>query len=163
MRSVDEFVRDDPTAAVIPEKVAMRMGQRMLPFVGVPLFGGMGAFVAFWYFATYKNVQFQPALVAFTTIGLLGVGLVGITYSVMSASWDPDREGSALGGDEFSRNLDSLKDGLKRSRENAITRDRMAAMPEGEIEKAVRDLDKKADKEKMKTMSLQEKMERELE
>ena len=63
-------------AAVIPEKVAQRMGKRMLPFVGVPLLGGMGAFVGFWYMATYRDMEFQPVLVAGTTIALLATGLV---------------------------------------------------------------------------------------
>lgn len=76
VRSVDEYISQSPDAAVIPEKVAMRMGKRMLPFVGIPLFGGMGAFVVFWYLATYKNVEFEPSLVAFTTIGILALGLV---------------------------------------------------------------------------------------
>jgi hypothetical protein len=52
------------------------MGGRMLPFVGVPLFGAMGTFVGFWYMATYRDVEFEPALVAATTIVLLVVGLV---------------------------------------------------------------------------------------
>jgi Photosynthesis affected mutant 68 len=43
----------------------------------------------------------------------------------MSASWDPDREGSFLGTDEFSQNLDNIKTGLSRSRENAVLRDKM--------------------------------------
>ena len=63
-------------AAVIPEKVAQRMGKRMLPFVGIPLFGGIGAFVGFWYMASYRDMEFQPALVAGTTIALLAVGLI---------------------------------------------------------------------------------------
>jgi Photosynthesis affected mutant 68 len=42
----------------------------------------------------------------------------------MSASWDPDREGSLLGTEEFSRNIDNIKTGLSRSRENSILRDR---------------------------------------
>jgi hypothetical protein len=106
----------------------------------------MGAFVAFWYLATYKNQEFQPALVAFSTIGLLGVGLVGITYSVMSASWDPDREGSFLGFDEAARNLESLRGGLKRSRENTVTRERMAGMSDAEMEVAIRDLNQREEK-----------------
>jgi len=164
IRAVDDSLREDSSAAVIPERVAMRMGKRMLPFVGIPLFGGMGAFVAFWYFATYKNIQFQPAAVAFTTIALLAVGLLGITYSVMSASWDDTAEpGSALGFNEASKNLNSLKEGLKRSRENAIIRDRMAGMPEEEIEKAIRMLDQKEEKENTKKMTLEEKINRELE
>jgi hypothetical protein len=74
MLAADKQVEQSP--ATIPEKVAQRMGQRMLPFVGVPLFLAMGTFVAFWYFATYKNMEFQPTVVAGTTSGLLFVGLM---------------------------------------------------------------------------------------
>lgn len=112
-------------AAVIPEKVAQRMGKRMLPFVGIPLFGAMGTFVGFWYMATYRDMEFQPVLVAGSTIALLVIGLVGITYSMMSASWDPEREGSVLGTDEFSRNIDNIKGGLTRSRDNAQVREQI--------------------------------------
>jgi len=112
-------------AAVIPEKVAQRMGKRMLPFVGIPLLGGMGTFVGFWYMATYRDLEFEPVLVAGTTIALLAVGLVGITYSMMSASWDAEREGSILGTDEFSRNIENIKGGLTRSKENAEVREQI--------------------------------------
>jgi hypothetical protein len=43
----------------------------------------------------------------------------------MSASWDDDREGSLLGAEEFSQNVENIKTGLSRSRENAILRDKM--------------------------------------
>jgi Photosynthesis affected mutant 68 len=43
----------------------------------------------------------------------------------MSASWDDDREGTFLGTDEFSQNLENIKTGLSRSRENAILRDKL--------------------------------------
>ena len=49
----------------------------------------------------------------------------GITYSMMSASWDPEREGSVLGTDEFSRNIDNIKGGLSRSKENAQVREQI--------------------------------------
>lgn len=70
----DQQVQETPAA--IPEKVAQRMGNRMLAFVGLPLFLGLGSFVGFWYFATYKNLEFQPALVAATTIGMLAISLL---------------------------------------------------------------------------------------
>ncbi len=76
IKSVDEYLTRTPNAAVIPEKVAVRMGKRMLPFVGLPLIGGMGSFVAFWYLATYRDMEFQPSMVAFTTIAILALGLV---------------------------------------------------------------------------------------
>jgi uncharacterized membrane protein len=70
MQLADAQVQDAPAA--IPEKVAQRMGARMLPFVGVPLFLGLASFVGFWYMATYKDLEFQPT----TTIVILATSLV---------------------------------------------------------------------------------------
>jgi hypothetical protein len=74
MISEDKQVQDAPAA--IPERVAQRMGARMLPFVGLPLFLGMGSFVTFWYYATYKDVGFEPSIVAGSTILILVFGLL---------------------------------------------------------------------------------------
>jgi len=153
--AVDQLLQEDTSAAVIPEKVAMRMGARMLPFVGIPLFGGMGAFVAFWYFATYKGLEFQPVIVASSTVFILVISLLGITYSVMSASWDPDDDGSSLGLAEFNVNIGNIMDGLKRTKENAIIRDNMSGMPEEEVQRAIKALDKRD--ERLKKLSKQEK------
>ena len=160
IRDMDMQVKEE--AAAIPERVAQRMGKRMLPFVGIPLFGGMGAFVGFWYFATYRDVEFEPIVVAGSTIALLAISLLGITYSVLSASWDDDRDGSGLGIDEFQKNVGSISEGVKRSQENQLLRERMAGLPEEEIEAAIRELDMREAREKKKKESLKEKMEKEL-
>jgi len=160
IREMDAQVAEE--SAAIPERVAQRMGKRMLPFVGIPLFGGMGTFVGFWYFATYKGVEFEPVVVAATTIGLLAVSLLGITYSVLSASWDDDREGGALGVEEFKKNVGSVTQGVKRSRENQLLRERMAGLPESEIEAAIKDLEMREAREMKRTETLAEKMEKEL-
>eukprot|EP00560_Eucampia_antarctica_P000067 CAMPEP_0197832920 /NCGR_PEP_ID=MMETSP1437-20131217/16881_1 /TAXON_ID=49252 ORGANISM="Eucampia antarctica, Strain CCMP1452" /NCGR_SAMPLE_ID=MMETSP1437 /ASSEMBLY_ACC=CAM_ASM_001096 /LENGTH=287 /DNA_ID=CAMNT_0043436585 /DNA_START=18 /DNA_END=881 /DNA_ORIENTATION=+ len=162
LKDVDDFLVENPDAAVIPEKVAMRMGKRMLPFVGVPLFGSLGSFVAFWYFATQKDIAFQPTLVAFSTIFILIIGLLGITYSVMSASWDPEIEGSTLGFAEVKKNIESLQDGFKRSRQSVLLREKMAGLPEEEITMAIRNLERQEKKEVEEKMSLEEKMEKNL-
>lgn len=146
IRDTDKMLQTVPDAAAIPEKVAMRMGKRMLPFVGIPLFGSMGAFIAFWYFATYKGVEFEPSAVAAATILILVSGLVGITYSIISASWDDDREGSALGLDEFKKNIGNIQDGLSRSKENLVLREKMAGLPESEIASAIDALDRREKK-----------------
>ena len=70
----DQQVKE--STASIPEKVSQRMLARMLPFVGIPFFLGLGSFVAFWYFATYKNLELEPALVAVSTIAILVSGLL---------------------------------------------------------------------------------------
>lgn len=179
IRSTDQMLQESPEAAAIPEKVAQRMGKRMLPFVGIPLFGSLGAFVAFWYFATYKEMEFQPGAVATTTIVILVSGLLvsvscgcvlmyfdlfsysapccqGITYSIVSASWDEDREGSALGFDEFQKNVGNIKEGLDRSKENTLLREKMAGLPTAEIEAAIADMERR---EKRQQQSFQAKME----
>merc|ERR1711862_475177 len=120
-----------------------------LPFVGIPLFGVMATFVGFWYMATYKGVVFETSLVAYSTIFVLALGLLGITYSVMSASWDPDVDGSTSG--------------LKRSRENLIVREQMSTLSEKDVKDAIQALDKKEKKEEKKGMSSFDKMKKELE
>jgi hypothetical protein len=76
LRATDEALLEDPGAAAIPERVAQRMGKRMLPFVGLPLFGSMASFVGFWYMATYRDMEFQPAIVATVSFVFLAVGLL---------------------------------------------------------------------------------------
>ena len=87
VQDIDDMLRESPEAAAIPEKVAQRMGRRMLPFVGIPLFGAMGSFVGFWYMATYKDMEFQPVLVAGTSLALLAIGLVVSQMKIDTKQW----------------------------------------------------------------------------
>lgn len=80
----------------------------------------------------------------------------------MSASWDPEKEGSLLGTEEFKTNFGNIQAGLKRTRENAILREKMAGLPEAEIERAIKDLNKRDQKEAEKKMTMGEKLEKEL-
>jgi len=52
----------------------------------------------------------------------------------MSASWDPEEEGSSLGVDEFKTNVDNIKEGLQRSRQNEMFRDRMQSISERDMD-----------------------------
>lgn len=81
----------------------------------------------------------------------------------MSASWDPETEGSLVGFDEFKTNLGNIQDGLKRTRENAILRQKMAGLPEAEINQAIKDLDKRDEKLRKSKMTMGEKLQDELE
>lgn len=72
----------------------------------------------------------------------------------MSASWDEDREGDFWGVDEFKRNVENIREGLQRSRENAVLRENMARLSEGELENALRDLERREQKQQApKTLS----------
>ena len=57
IKSIDDFISDDLNAAVIPAKLAMRMGNRMLPFVVILLFGVMLTFLPI-YFIHFLVVSF---------------------------------------------------------------------------------------------------------
>lgn len=61
----------------------------------------------------------------------------------MSASWDPEREGSFLGTEEFERNLESIKQGLNRSRQNALLREKMSGLTKKELEQVLADLERR--------------------
>lgn len=154
LRETDALLKEDAGAAAIPERVAQRMGKRMLPFVGIPLFGSFTSFIGFWYLATFKDMEFQPSVVATTSFAFLAIGLLGITYSVMSASWDDDREGSDLGVDEFQKNVESLKDGLSRTKENALLREKLAGLSEDEIQRAIDDQERREKGKNKKDMRM---------
>jgi hypothetical protein len=66
----------------------------------------------------------------------------------MSASWDPNREGSFFGWDEFQTNIQNVRDGLSRSRSNAILREKMSNLSNDEIQKALQDLERREKNEK---------------
>jgi hypothetical protein len=68
--------------------------------------------------ATFRyEMSFQPSVVAFSTQAPFAISLIGITYAIISSSWDPEREGDFLGFDEAKKNVGSIFDGLKSSRE----------------------------------------------
>jgi len=84
LRNTDALLAEEGTAAsAIPERVAQRMGKRMLPFVGIPLFGSFASFIGFWYLATQKDLEFQPAVVATTSFVFLAIGLLVSLLSVI--------------------------------------------------------------------------------
>lgn len=48
-----------------------------------------------------------------------------------------------MGTDEFKKNLGSIQDGLSRSKDNLVLREKMAGLGESEIENALSDMDRR--------------------
>ncbi len=69
---------------------------------------------------------------------------------MLSASWDDDREGSGLGIDEFQKNVGNLREGLARTKENALLREKMAGLSEQELQTAIDDQERKDKAKKRK-------------
>lgn len=93
--------RDEGT---IPEVVTNRMMKRMGVLVGAPLAVGLLFFPFFYYLKVGAKIDvptWVPFLVSFF---FFGTALLGVSYGIVSASWDPLREGSLLGWNEAQRN-----------------------------------------------------------
>ncbi|MEA5581932.1 PAM68 family protein [Nodularia harveyana UHCC-0300] len=88
----------------IPPVVSQRMIRRVTGFCGIPTVLGIVTLVVSYLLAIYTDIKLPPIAVLLVNMGLFGIGVVGITYGVLSASWDEDRTGSLLGLGEFSTN-----------------------------------------------------------
>lgn len=93
------------TATAIPEVVSQRMLRRMLVFSGTPTFLGVAIFFVSYFLIVKGNIELPSYAVLLTTLGCFGLGVVGLTYGVLSASWDEDRPGDWLGIEEFKVNF----------------------------------------------------------
>jgi hypothetical protein len=117
-----------PEDGILPQAVADRMIRRIAGFAGVPL-ATLFLFFAAYFVARYKyDIRIIPVFVAYTTLGCIGAAGVGITYGIMSSSWDEDDEGSRLGWKESKTNFMRARDGLgtvinKERREEARMKD----------------------------------------
>ena len=97
--------REDASLSAIPDAVGKRMTRRMAFFSGIPTVLGIGSFFVFYWLFSQEIVEFPPYLVVFVTAGLFGLGFVGLSYSVFSASWDEERDGGLAGYAEFKTNV----------------------------------------------------------
>lgn len=123
LREEEEMLATDPSVGAVPEMVADRMIGRITAFFGVPVFGGLAIFVGAFFYSKQTDTVIQPSIIAYATQVPFVLGLLGITYGIMSASWEPESDGSALGIDEFKTNFARVQEGLKRTRENAELKD----------------------------------------
>ncbi|VEP12798.1 conserved hypothetical protein [Hyella patelloides LEGE 07179] len=98
--------RDNTSVSAIPDAVSKRMARRMVFLSGIPTVMGIASFFVFYWLLSQKLIEFPPYLVLIVTAGLFGLGFVGLSYSVFSASWDEDRDGGLVGFNEFKLNLE---------------------------------------------------------
>ena len=60
-----------------------------------------------------RHVDLPMSVVYIVQLLTFGGGFFGITYGILSASWDPLRKGSTLGFTEFKANLPLILDRVK--------------------------------------------------
>ncbi|MEN9228113.1 MAG: PAM68 family protein [Gloeomargarita sp. HHBFW_bins_205] len=107
----------------MPKVVSDRMLRRMAIFCGTPTALGLMAFpTSYW--LLQQGVKVPVPVVVLVTLGLFGLGMVGLSYGILSASWDADRVGHWLGWQEFRTNWGRLREGwahLKAKRNNSVS------------------------------------------
>jgi hypothetical protein len=90
---------------VIPEAVSKRMIRRMALLSGVPTALGVLTFVVSYLILTQTEFDLPHVAVVLVSMGFFGLGVLGLSYGVLSASWDENRVGTLLGWQDFTQNL----------------------------------------------------------
>lgn len=89
----------------VPEVVSKRMVRRMALLCGVPSVLGIATFFVSYFLVTQAEVKLPNVAVVLLSMGFFGLGVLGLSYGVLSASWDEDVPGTKLGWQEFTTNL----------------------------------------------------------
>jgi hypothetical protein len=97
----------------IPDYVANRMARRVAVATGVPSALGMSTFVASYLLVSKGVLDIPPGVTLVTSGGFFLLGLVGLSYGVLSASWEPGA-GSLLGFEQIGLNIGRLRSSIKR-------------------------------------------------
>ena len=109
----------DASLSAIPDIVSKRMARRMAIFCGIPTTLGISSFFIFYWLASHKWLELPPYLVLFVTFSLFGLGFVGLSYGIFSASWDENQAGSWLGLEQVKINWQRTTNAWKASRQKA--------------------------------------------
>ncbi|KAG2676791.1 hypothetical protein I3843_12G070800 [Carya illinoinensis] len=100
----EEEEDEGPDQGVIPEVVTNRMMSRMGFSVGIPLFMGILFFPFFYYLKVGLKIDVPTWVPFIVSFFFFGSALLGVSYGIVSSSWDPMREGSLLGWNEAQKN-----------------------------------------------------------
>ena len=101
---------------VIPPAVANRMARRIAIGTGIPTFLGMGVFVVSYLLVSRQIVDVPPGLTLALSGGCFLLGLLGLSYGVLSASWE-EQPGSLLGIEQLGLNIGRVRASVRAMRE----------------------------------------------
>ncbi len=104
----------------IPEVVSQRMVRRVAWLCGVPTILGILTLIVSYLLIVYADIKLPPLLVLLVNMGLFGLGVLGITYGVLSASWEEERVGTLFGWSEFTTNFGRMVTGWRETRQKKV-------------------------------------------
>lgn len=100
----------------IPEVVSKRMVRRMAVFCGIPTALGISTFIVSYFVVSRDLFELPTVAVLFVSLGFFGLGVLGLTYGALSASWDEDTPGTALGLSNFGTNFGRMREAWRSQR-----------------------------------------------
>ena len=100
---------------VIPAPVANRMARRIAVATGIPTLIGMGVFIASYLLVSRRILEVPPAATLVASGACFLLGVLGLSYGVLSASWE-EQPGSLLGGEQIGVNLARLRASIQAMR-----------------------------------------------
>lgn len=106
-------------AQSIPEVVSKRMISRIALFCGVPTFLGVATFFVSYLIVTKGLFELPNTAVLLVSMGCFGLGVLGLSYGVLSASWDEEVSGSSLGWQEFTTNFGRMRAAWRAAKEKS--------------------------------------------
>ena len=103
----------------VPKIVSNRMVRRMALFCGVPTALGIATFIAS-YLIVSQGFKLPNVAVLLVSMGFFGLGVLGLSYGVLSASWDEEVLGSKLGWQEFTVNWGRMVSAWRSTRKKNV-------------------------------------------
>jgi len=101
----------------IPKYVANRMARRIAFTTGIPTLSGMCVFIGSYFLITKGIADISPTVTLVSSALCFLVGLLGLSYGILSASWDFN-PGSLLGFENIKPNINRIKDAFKSSKKD---------------------------------------------
>jgi hypothetical protein len=101
VKSGGEVDEDDDE---LPQPVFDRILRRIMFMVGVPMASGVGLLNLYGALERGRGVAVPSWLPLLTILVAFGTSALGIAFGTLSASWDPEKEGSLLGLEEARAN-----------------------------------------------------------
>ena len=84
------------------------MARRIAITTGIPTISGMGVFVVSYLLISKGIADIPPGITLITSALCFLLGLAGLSYGILSASWDQGN-GSILGFENIGKNISRIK------------------------------------------------------
>ncbi len=106
-----------PPRQGIPDVVNKRLVRRAALFCGIPTALGILTFIVSYIVVSQHIFELPNSAVVLVSMLFFGMGVLGLSYGAISASWDEDRVGSWWGWQEFVKNFAILQNAWQEQRQ----------------------------------------------